>query len=110
MLALAALPLGRRAQGIADRFQSRREPSPSPARGRIVVDLLIEDVWRRGACLVMVTHDLDSLFTVCDRVAVLVDQQLMIGTPDSLQDHDHPWIKEYFQGRRGQAPQKEIKR
>lgn len=74
-------------------------------------DFLIKDLQHYfNLTVVMVTHDLDSLFTVCDRVAVLVDQQLMIGTPDSLQDHDHPWIKEYFQGRRGQAPQKEIKR
>ena len=46
----------------------------------------------------MVTHDLDTIFTVCDRVAVLADKKIVrTGSPTELQRHpNHPWIKEYF--------------
>ncbi|HEV2334056.1 MAG TPA: ATP-binding cassette domain-containing protein, partial [Stellaceae bacterium] len=53
----------------------------------------------------LVTHDLDTLFAICDRVAVLVDQTIRIGTlAQHLQD-DHPWIHAYFHGPRGRAAQ-----
>lgn len=54
--------------------------------------------------VIMVTHDLDSLFTICDRVAVLVDKRIAIN--DSLpkvREFDHPWVKEYFGGARARA-------
>ena len=51
----------------------------------------------------MVTHDLDSLRAVTDRVAVLVDKKIRIGTIEELRKDDHPWIKEYFSGARGRA-------
>jgi phospholipid/cholesterol/gamma-HCH transport system ATP-binding protein len=58
-----------------------------------------------GLTVFMVTHDLDTLFAVCDRVAVLVDKKLRIGRlADMLQD-DHPWIRSYFHGPRGRAAQ-----
>jgi phospholipid/cholesterol/gamma-HCH transport system ATP-binding protein len=49
----------------------------------------------------MVTHDLDTLHAICDRVAVLVDRRVIIGTIEELVRLDHPWIKEYFCGPRG---------
>lgn len=58
--------------------------------------------------VVMVTHDLDSLQALCDRVAVLVDHRLIIGTVEDLKRHDHPWVKEYFRGRRGRTHTGEI--
>ena len=51
--------------------------------------------------VIMVTHDLDSLKAVCDRIAVLVDKRVKVGTLDTLVRDDHPWIKEYFRGSRG---------
>jgi phospholipid/cholesterol/gamma-HCH transport system ATP-binding protein len=51
----------------------------------------------------MVTHDLDSLFAICDRVAVLVDKKLRIGTLEQLLQDEHPWIHSYFHGPRGRA-------
>lgn len=51
--------------------------------------------------VVMITHDLDTLLTVCDRIAVLVDKKLVIGTFEELSCYDHPWIKDYFCGPRG---------
>ena len=58
---------------------------------------------------VMVTHDLDSLYAVCDRVAVLVDRKIVVGTIDELIQNQHPWIQNYFMGPRGRAAQKTVK-
>jgi phospholipid/cholesterol/gamma-HCH transport system ATP-binding protein len=58
-----------------------------------------------GLTVYMVTHDLDTIFTVCDRVAVLADKKIVrTGSPAELQRHpDHPWIEEYFCGERARA-------
>jgi phospholipid/cholesterol/gamma-HCH transport system ATP-binding protein len=49
----------------------------------------------------MVTHDLDTLARTCDRVAVLVEQKVIVDTVDGIVANDHPWIREYFHGARG---------
>jgi phospholipid/cholesterol/gamma-HCH transport system ATP-binding protein len=46
--------------------------------------------------IVMITHDVDTLFGVCDRIAVLVDRNVVIGTAAEITQSDHPWIKRYF--------------
>jgi len=51
--------------------------------------------------VLMVTHDLDTIVSVCDRVAVLVDKHLVVGTLQEIYKHPHPWIHAYFQGKRG---------
>jgi len=51
----------------------------------------------------MVTHDLDTLKATTDRIAVLVDGKLTVGTIDSLRNDKDPWIQEYFSGPRGRA-------
>jgi phospholipid/cholesterol/gamma-HCH transport system ATP-binding protein len=58
-----------------------------------------------GLTVYMVTHDLDTIFTVCDRVAVLADKKIVrTGSPGELQQKpNHPWIKEYFCGERARA-------
>ncbi len=56
-----------------------------------------------GLTVFMVTHDLDSLYAICDRIAVLVDKKLVIGTIDELLRQEHPWIRDYFHGPRGRA-------
>ena len=56
-----------------------------------------------GLTVVMITHDLDSIFTACDRLAVLVDKKVVIDTVECIVKHPHPWIKKYFHGLRGQA-------
>lgn len=56
-----------------------------------------------GLTVVMVTHDLDSLTAICDRIAVLVDRNIRVGTLDALMQDDHPWIRDYFHGPRGRA-------
>jgi phospholipid/cholesterol/gamma-HCH transport system ATP-binding protein len=57
-----------------------------------------------GLTVFMVTHDLDSLYAICDRIAVLAEKRVLVtGTIDELMQHTHPWIKEYFHGPRGRA-------
>jgi phospholipid/cholesterol/gamma-HCH transport system ATP-binding protein len=69
-------------------------------------DELIRDLKASlGLTVFMVTHDLDSLFAICDRVAVLVDKRIRIGTLEQLLEDDHPWIHAYFHGPRGRAAQ-----
>lgn len=57
-----------------------------------------------GLTVLLITHDLDTLHSVCDRVAVLAEKKVIaIGTIDELVATDHPWIQEYFMGPRGRA-------
>lgn len=52
----------------------------------------------------LVTHDLDTLYTVCDRVAVLAQKKVLVAdTLDRVAQADDPWIQEYFHGPRGRA-------
>ena len=60
-----------------------------------------------GLTVFMVTHDLDSLATICDRIAVLVDKRIKVGTMEEFLQDDHPWIREYFHGPRGRAARHE---
>ncbi|MGC6400359.1 ABC transporter ATP-binding protein [Sphingomonas sp. FW199] len=57
-----------------------------------------------GLTVFLITHDLDSLYAICDRVAVLADKRVIaVGTIDELLAMDHPWIQTYFNGPRGRA-------
>lgn len=57
-----------------------------------------------GLTVFLITHDLDTLYTICDRVAVLADRRVIaVGTIDELLSTQHPWIQEYFNGPRGRA-------
>ncbi|SEN13263.1 phospholipid/cholesterol/gamma-HCH transport system ATP-binding protein [Palleronia salina] len=57
-----------------------------------------------GLTVFLVTHDLDSLHAVCDRVAVLADRRVLaIGSIADMLDVDHPWVREYFHGPRARA-------
>lgn len=57
-----------------------------------------------GLTVFMITHDLDSLYAICDKVAVLADKHVVEKAPVAeLERSDHPWIKEYFLGPRGRA-------
>ena len=53
--------------------------------------------------VVMITHDLDSIFRTCNRVGVIVDRQMQIDTLDGIVNNPNPWIKAYFHGERGTA-------
>jgi phospholipid/cholesterol/gamma-HCH transport system ATP-binding protein len=66
--------------------------------------LILELSQALGLTVFMVTHDLDSLFAICDRVAVLANKRVEAVAPlEELLTHPHPWIQEYFHGPRGRA-------
>lgn len=57
-----------------------------------------------GLTVFLITHDLDTLHEICDRVAVIADKRVIaVGTIPELLAMDHPWIQEYFNGPRGRA-------
>jgi len=58
--------------------------------------------------VVMITHDLDTLFATCTRVGVIVDKHMISDTLDRLLENPHPWIHSYFHGARARAAEKEI--
>jgi phospholipid/cholesterol/gamma-HCH transport system ATP-binding protein len=53
--------------------------------------------------VVMITHDLDSIFRTCNRVGVIVDQKMESDTLDGIVKNPNPWIQSYFHGERGTA-------
>ncbi len=54
-----------------------------------------------GLTVFMVTHDLDSLYDACDRIAVLSDRRVLLtGSIEDMQAYDHPWVRHYFAGKR----------
>jgi phospholipid/cholesterol/gamma-HCH transport system ATP-binding protein len=73
--------------------------------GAAAFDALIGRL-RDSLCLsvFLITHDLDTLYAICDRVAVLADRKVIaVGTIPELLALDHAWIQEYFRGPRGRA-------
>ncbi|HVL71420.1 MAG TPA: ABC transporter ATP-binding protein [Beijerinckiaceae bacterium] len=57
-----------------------------------------------GLTVFMVTHDLDSLHTVCDRIAALGDGKIIASGPiEAMLASDHPWVRSYFHGKRARA-------
>jgi phospholipid/cholesterol/gamma-HCH transport system ATP-binding protein len=57
-----------------------------------------------GLTVFLITHDLDTLYAICDRVAVLADKRVIaVGTIPELLALDHEWIQDYFRGPRGRA-------
>jgi len=60
-----------------------------------------------GLTVFMITHDLDSLYAITDKVAVVADKRIVAKAPvQELEQSDHPWIREYFLGPRGRAGKK----
>ena len=73
--------------------------------GAAAFDELLADLQGTlGLTVFLITHDLDTLYAICDRVAVLADRKVIaVGTIPELLALDHPWIQEYFNGPRGRA-------
>ena len=53
--------------------------------------------------VIMITHDLDSIFRTCNRVGVIVDRHMESDTVERIVDHPNPWIREYFHGERARG-------
>ena len=73
--------------------------------GAAAFDELIASLQKRlDLTVFLITHDLDTLITICDRVAVLADKKVIaVDTIPNLLALDHPWIQEYFNGPRGRT-------
>lgn len=57
-----------------------------------------------GLTVFLITHDLDTLYAICDRVAVLAEKRVIAIAPiQEIERFDHPWVQEYFNGPRGRA-------
>ena len=80
--------------------------------GAAAFDELIMALQKRLELTVfLITHDLDTLWAICDRVAVIADKKVVaVGTIEELLALDHPWIQEYFNGPRGRAAVAGLKR
>jgi phospholipid/cholesterol/gamma-HCH transport system ATP-binding protein len=53
--------------------------------------------------VVMITHDLDTIFRTCNRVGVIVDRHMEVDTLERIVEHTNPWIQAYFHGERAKA-------
>ena len=75
--------------------------------GAAAFDELIKTLQRAlGLTVFLITHDLDTLYTICDRVAVMADRRVLVNAPlAEVEQFDHPWVQEYFHGPRGRAAQ-----
>ncbi|HUQ13570.1 MAG TPA: ATP-binding cassette domain-containing protein, partial [Novosphingobium sp.] len=73
--------------------------------GAAAFDELIVELQRAlDLTVFLITHDLDTLYEICDRVAVIADGKVIaVGTIPELLATDHEWIQEYFNGPRGRA-------
>ncbi|WP_063303447.1 MULTISPECIES: ABC transporter ATP-binding protein [unclassified Pseudovibrio] len=64
-------------------------------------DLIVKLKETLGLTVYMVTHDLDSLHSICDRIAVLGERRVLVeGTIEEMMQVEHPWVKSYFRGAR----------
>ncbi|MEO6170812.1 MAG: ABC transporter ATP-binding protein [Lysobacter sp.] len=75
--------------------------------GAAAFDRLIRTLQQAlGLTVFLITHDLDTLYAICDRIAVLADGKVVACAPiDEIERCDHPWVREYFHGPRARAAQ-----
>jgi phospholipid/cholesterol/gamma-HCH transport system ATP-binding protein len=80
--------------------------------GAAAFDNLIRGLQKSlGLTVFLITHDLDTLYAICDRVAVLADRKVLVNAPLSeVERFDHAWVQEYFHGPRGRAAQTATKK
>ena len=73
--------------------------------GAAAFDVLIRTLQQAlGLTVFLITHDLDTLYAICDRVAVLADKRILAVAPVAeLEQLEHAWVQEYFNGPRGRA-------
>ncbi|MEQ1890495.1 MAG: ABC transporter ATP-binding protein [Alphaproteobacteria bacterium] len=73
--------------------------------GASAFDTLIQELRQAlGLTVFMVTHDLDTLHAICDRIAVMAEKRVIVtGDMTRMLEYDHPWVRDYFHGPRGRA-------
>lgn len=73
-------------------------------------DVLVKNINRDlGITFVIITHDLDTMASICQRIGVLVDKKMVVDTFANLVANDHTWIKSYFRGVRARTAFQEDK-
>jgi phospholipid/cholesterol/gamma-HCH transport system ATP-binding protein len=82
-----------------DEPTSGLDPISAAAFDRLVLELQQS----LSLTVVMITHDLDTIFRVCNRVGVIVEGRMISGTLDEITRNRHPWIRDYFHGERSRA-------
>ena len=71
--------------------------------GAAAFDNLVSDLQRElKLTVVLITHDLDTIFRTCNRVGVIIDHKMTVDTLERITEHPHPWIREYFHGERAE--------
>lgn len=57
-----------------------------------------------GLTVIMITHDVDTLYAITDRISVIAEKKVIVTAPiEELVEYDHPWVQDYFAGPRGRA-------
>jgi|GEM_PF-6195934 phospholipid/cholesterol/gamma-HCH transport system ATP-binding protein len=94
-----------RIRGLENRFGSHVVHEGLDPIGALAFDRLMRElVAALGLTVFLVTHDLDTLHALCDRIAVLAERRVLAcGTMDDMLEVDHPWVRDYFHGPRGRA-------
>lgn len=63
-------------------------------------ELLMDLRQQLGLTVIMITHDLDTIFRTCNRVGVIIDRRMTSDTLEGITRNPHPWIQSYFHGER----------
>jgi phospholipid/cholesterol/gamma-HCH transport system ATP-binding protein len=94
-----------RAMALDPRILFLDEPTSGldPLTASGIDELILQLNEGLGVTVVIITHDLNTLFNVCDRVAILVDKKITVDTVDKLMRSDQPWIHEFLHGPRAQG-------
>jgi phospholipid/cholesterol/gamma-HCH transport system ATP-binding protein len=72
------------------------DPISAAAFDELLMDLRAQ----LGLTVIMITHDLDTIFRTCNRVGVIIDRRMTSDTLENIANNPHPWIQAYFHGER----------
>jgi phospholipid/cholesterol/gamma-HCH transport system ATP-binding protein len=93
-----------RALALDPRLLMLDEPTAGldPISAAAFDELLMDLRQQLGLTVIMITHDLDTIFRTCNRVGVIIDRQMTSDTLEGITRNPHPWIQAYFHGERAQ--------
>ena len=93
-----------RALALDPRLLMLDEPTAGldPISAAAFDELLMDLRQQLGLTVIMITHDLDTIFRTCNRVGVIIDRKMTSDTLEGITRNPHPWIQAYFHGERAQ--------
>jgi phospholipid/cholesterol/gamma-HCH transport system ATP-binding protein len=91
-----------RALALDPRLLMLDEPTAGldPISAAAFDELLMDLRKQLGLTVIMITHDLDTIFRTCNRVGVIIDRKMTSDTLEGITGNPHPWIQAYFHGER----------